>query len=99
MLGDQNILLKNPDLVAQDGWLALSSAFWFYMTPGTPKPSAHDVIVGHWKPNAADIASGNTAGFGAIINIVNGGVECGKGSLSPTTQSRVQHYRDFTTAL
>ena len=33
MFGDVNVLLKNPERVANEGWLAISSAFWFYMTP------------------------------------------------------------------
>ena len=76
--GDSSVLLGDPDRVAREGWLALSSAIWFYMTPHSPKPSMHDVVVGYWKPNASDIASGNRAGFGATTNIINGGIECGK---------------------
>lgn len=75
--GDVTVLLNNPDLVAQEGWLAVSSAIWFYTTPQSPKPSMHDVVAGFWKPNSNDLAAGITSGFGATINIINGGVECG----------------------
>ena len=33
MLGDKNILLKNPEMVAQDGALAFKTGLWFWMTP------------------------------------------------------------------
>jgi hypothetical protein len=45
-LGDFNQLLGHPDLVASDGYLAISSGVWFEMSPQPPKPSMHDVIVG-----------------------------------------------------
>lgn len=52
--GDKNVLLKNPDLVATDGRLSMMSAFWFYMTPQSPKPSMHDIVTGYWVPNSSD---------------------------------------------
>uniref|UniRef100_A0A162B5J9 Glycoside hydrolase family 19 catalytic domain-containing protein n=1 Tax=Daucus carota subsp. sativus TaxID=79200 RepID=A0A162B5J9_DAUCS len=45
-----------------------------------PKPSCHDVMIGRYKPTAADIAANRTAGFGLVTNIINGGLECGIGS-------------------
>jgi len=33
MFDDVMVLLKDPDRVAKEGWLAMASAFWFYMTP------------------------------------------------------------------
>ncbi|KAG5567152.1 hypothetical protein RHGRI_002648 [Rhododendron griersonianum] len=50
------------------------------MTPQSPKPSSHDVITGRWTPSAADSAAGRVPGYGVITNIINGGIECGKGS-------------------
>lgn len=32
-MGDKNILLKNPEMVAQDGALAFKTGLWFWMTP------------------------------------------------------------------
>ena len=49
-------LLENPDLVHEDGFLAMSAGLWFYMTPQDPKPSMHDVMTGFFEPNAADTA-------------------------------------------
>lgn len=86
LYGDDRVL-KNPDMVIQS-WLALASALWFYMTPASPKPSMHDVVVGHWVPNAADTAAGLTVGLGALVNIINGGIECGSGTESFQSQNR-----------
>lgn len=77
IFGDAETLLANPERVAEEGWLATVSAFWFYTSPQTPKPSMHDVVTGFWKANSADEAAGITAGFGATINIINGALECG----------------------
>ena len=32
----------------------------------------HDIVVGHWVPNSADLAAGIQKGFGATINVING---------------------------
>ena len=81
MFNDPDILLKNPSLVAEKGWLAISSAFWFYVTPQSPKPSMHDVVVGYFQPNEIDKKQSIGAGFGTTINIINGGIECGHNSV------------------
>ncbi len=70
-------LLADPDAIARDGVLAFRSAFWFWMTPQAPKPSAHDVMTGQWTPTAADLNAGRQPGFGMTVNIINGGLECG----------------------
>lgn len=72
---DGSVLLKNPDRVAEEGWLALGSSLWFYMTPQNPKPSMHDMVAGFWKPNCVDEQNGNRPGFGSTIIIINGGIE------------------------
>lgn len=33
MFGDVDELLENPNRIAEEGWLALGGAVWFYMTP------------------------------------------------------------------
>mgnify|MGYP003685507193 FL=1 len=43
-LYDDKSLVSNPDLLEQDGELALLSAIWFWMTPQCPKPSCHQVM-------------------------------------------------------
>jgi hypothetical protein len=77
IFGDAKTLLNKPERVANEGWLAIASALWFYMTPQTPKPSMHDIITGFWVPNAADTSAGFKSGFGATINVINGVQECG----------------------
>ncbi len=97
--GDASVLLNDPDRVAREGWLAISSAIWFYMTPGSPKPSMHDMMVGYWQANASDTASGNRAGFGATTNIINGGIECGKGTETAGSLSRIKYFKALTNAI
>ena len=70
-------LLKNPELVANDSYVSMAAGLWFYMTPQDPKPSMHDIMTGFYMPNEIDLASNFTAGFGATINVINGGLECG----------------------
>lgn len=91
-------LLANPELVASDGAIAFRTALWFWMTAQAPKPSAHDVMVGAWQPTADDQAKGRAPGFGMTINIINGGIECGKPS-PPQVLDRVAFYQRFTDML
>jgi len=85
--GDSSVLLNDPDRVARDGWLAIASAIWFYQTPQAPKPSMHDIVTGFWQPNASDASAGFEAGFGATINVINGGLECGAQSWAENARS------------
>lgn len=78
IFGDKHILLQNPDLITTDAVTAFKTAIYFWMMPQEQKPSAHEVMAGIWKPTAADIAKGRTAGFGMTTNIINGEVECGR---------------------
>ena len=95
IFGDKKILLNNPDLVETDPVVAFKTAIYFWMTPQTYKPSAHDVMTGKWRPNAADKAAGRTPGFGMTINIVNGAVECGKGDDMYNMKDRIGFYQYF----
>ena len=96
MFEDVNVLLEDPDRVGREGWLAMSSALWFFMTPQSPKPSMHDVVAGFWQPNEYDKAAGIEAGFGATINIINGGIECGGRNEDIRAQNRIDYYHAFT---
>ncbi|KAI8553947.1 hypothetical protein RHMOL_Rhmol05G0056600 [Rhododendron molle] len=91
-------LLNNPDLVATDPVIAFKTALWFWMTAQSPKPSCHDVITGKWNPSAADGSAGRVPGFGAITNIVNGGLECGHGSDS-RVQDRIGFFKRYCEVL
>ncbi len=77
-------LLNNPDRVATDSAVAFMSALWFWMTPQPPKAACHTAI--------------NASGFGATINIINGGLECGQQN-NPKVQHRIQLYKQFTSEL
>ncbi|MDB5108970.1 MAG: hypothetical protein JWR67_84 [Mucilaginibacter sp.] len=94
IFGDKNVLLKNPALIENDPVVAFETAIWFWMTPDTHKPSAHDVMTGKWQPNAADKARGRTPGFGMTINIINGEVECNKGD-NVSMNDRISFYQYF----
>lgn len=86
-------LLANPDLVKSDGAISFSTALWFWMTPQAPKPSCHEVMSG-WTPSPDDINKGRTPGFGMTINIINGGLECGRPT-DDRVERRVNFYRQF----
>ncbi|SMG17864.1 chitinase [Paenibacillus aquistagni] len=94
--GDKSVLLKHPEIVSQDGKIGYMTAILFWMTPQAPKPSAHDVMVGRWKPNEAEKAKGLKAGFGASIMVLNGlEANLGETEGSPV-QRRAGHYREIT---
>jgi predicted chitinase len=95
ILGDDKILLNNPDLIETDPVLAFKTAIYFWMTPQTHKPSAHDVMVGVWQPKASDQAKGRAPGFGMTINIINGEVECNKGEDNYSMKDRMKFYQYF----
>merc|ERR1712183_405815 len=96
MFGDRRLLLDHPDFVAET-WLNMASATWFYATPQSPKPSMLHVIDGTWVPNGEDRRNGIKSGFGATINIINGGVECNTkdGRESKQARNRIEYYKQF----
>ncbi|OAY52241.1 endochitinase [Manihot esculenta] len=87
-------LLNNPDLVATDPVISFKTAIWFWMTPQSPKPSCHNVIIGKWSPTPADSAAGRVPGYGVITNIINGGIECGKGP-NEQNKDRIGFYKRY----
>ncbi len=93
---DKNVLLNNPELVAQDGKLGFMTALLFWMTPQYPKPSCHDVITNLWTPSPQDVGRGITeAGFGVTIVIINGGYEANKDASDSRVGRRIGHYEDI----
>ncbi|XP_041015815.1 endochitinase-like [Juglans microcarpa x Juglans regia] len=87
-------LINNPDLVATDPTISFKTAIWFWMTAQGNKPSSHDVIIGKWAPSAADRSAGRVPGYGVITNIINGGIECGRGSDSRVAD-RIGFYKRY----
>ena len=86
-------LLKDPGLVMRDPVLCFASAIWFWITPQFPKPSCHEIITNQWVPSEKDVASGRTPGFGAVVNVINGGIECNQGM--EASKYRYGYYRFF----
>jgi len=88
-------LLNYPDLLSNNATIGFQTAIWRWMNPIKPKqPSAHDVLVGNWKPTKNDTASFRFPGFGMTINVLNGGLECGQGDIEAMS-NRVSHYLHF----
>ena len=93
--GSRDTLLQHPDLLSKNPVLSFASAIWFWMTPQFPKPSCHDIMVGKWKPTGDDMQKGRIPGFGATVNIINGGVECGNLNEQEKTLYRYKYFRFF----
>ncbi|CAN1226128.1 unnamed protein product [Linum perenne] len=91
-------LINNPDLVATNAEISFRTAMWFWMTPQSNKPSSHSVIVGQWTPTAADRAANRVSGYGVITNIINGGLECGRGN-DNRVANRIGFYQRYCTIL
>ncbi|KAF6172465.1 hypothetical protein GIB67_006978 [Kingdonia uniflora] len=87
-------LINNPNIVATDPTISFKTALWFWMTPQSPKPSCHNVIIGQWTPSSADTAAGRVPGYGVITNIINGRIECGQGS-NDNVANRIGFYRRY----
>jgi hypothetical protein len=95
IFGDKTVLLNNPELVETDPVIAFKVAIYFWMTPQTYKPSAHDVMIGKWQPKPDDKAKNRAPGFGMTINIINGAVECGQGENIYSMNDRIGFYQYF----
>ncbi|CAN1226108.1 unnamed protein product [Linum perenne] len=79
-------LINNPDLVATNAEISFRT------------PSSHSVIVGQWTPTAADRAANRVSGYGVITNIINGGLECGRGN-DNRVANRIGFYQRYCTIL
>lgn len=78
-------LLNQPELVSTDSAITFLTALWFWMTPQPPNSSCHDAI--------------RASGFGMTINIINGGIECGKGQPTPQALDRIKLYQQYARLL
>lgn len=91
-------LLNDPDKVANDAVISFKTAIWFWMTPQSPKPSCHQVITNQWNPTAADTGAGRYPGYGVVTNIINGGLECGRG-YDDRVADRIGFYKRYADIL
>jgi basic endochitinase B len=93
-LRDKEILLKNPGLITEDPVLCFASAIWFWTTAQYPKPSCHTIISGQWRPTLKDSIGGRLPGFGTVVNVINGGIECNNNTLV-SAKYRYGYYQFF----
>ena len=73
----------------------MAAGLWFYMTPQDPKPSMHDIMTGYFTPNGVDQGSNMTADFKSTINVINGGLECGKGFGYDKVVKRGEYFKEW----
>lgn len=99
IFGNKSILLNNPDELTTNAVTSFKSAICFWMMPQGSKPSAHQVMTGKWVPTADDKIKGRAPGFGMVINIINGTLECNQGEDQQNMRSRIAYYRAFLTIL
>ena len=88
-------LVNQPELLEQDGELALLSAIWFWMTPQCPKPSCHQVMQEIYDESVTTYSSAKMSkkGFLHTVNIINGAVECrSSGVTQPVLRSKLYKY-------
>ncbi|WP_273431966.1 glycoside hydrolase family 19 protein [Chitinibacter tainanensis] len=90
--GDQSVLLKDPDRVAES-WLNLASAVFFFVYPQPPKPSMLHVIDGTWVPNDFDKSRQLGNDFPTTIQIIN--AECQDSPTKAAAQNRLNYYTEF----
>jgi len=85
-VGVGDAYLNDPDILTKNPIVGIMGSIWFWgrteytdQSGDIPfKPAAHNVVTGQWTPTEKDIACGRTsANFGVIINLINGGLECG----------------------
>lgn len=95
IFGDKNVLLTNPDLITSNPVISFETAIYFWMTPQSAKPSAHEVMTGKWTPSTTDIHKNDLPGFGMTINIINGKLECNKGDNNTAMLDRIGFYQYF----
>ncbi|KAG6533785.1 chitinase-like protein 1 [Zingiber officinale] len=91
-------LLHHPEYLEQNATIAFQAAIWRWMTPMKKKqPSAHDVLVGNWKPTNNDTLSNRLPGFGLTMNILYADQICGQGYIDPMNNiiSHYQYYLDL----
>ena len=52
----------------------------------------HDIVTGYFTPNIIDYMRGMTPSFASTINVINGGLECGKGLNTDKVKKRGEYY-------
>lgn len=96
---DENVLLKEPSLMAQDGYISLASGMWYYMTPKNQVPSMHDIVVAHWTPTSDEIRNGMEQGFWAVMQAFDTKICDWSGIETTEAKRRIEYYKEFASAL
>ena len=55
----------------------------------------HDLVTGFFEPNIIDRLRGMTPSFASTINVINGGLECGKGLGTDKVKKRGEYYEEW----
>ncbi len=113
-LEDPDILTTDPDVgIAGSIWFWGHEERTAYSPENIPfKPSAHNVLVGNWVPTTESTPGVRTsndvecdraeANFGVIINLINGGRECGPNATAEglvNAQNRVRYLQAIAEAM
>lgn len=95
MAGDRDVLLKNPEKVLEADHI-ITSGLWFYMTPQSPKPSMHDIVLGCWAPSSSSSLKLNER-FAWTTKVINGAQECSASRASDDTrhESRFNYFKKW----
>lgn len=101
--------LNDPDILTTNPVVGIMGSIWFWgrteytsQSGDIPfKPAAHNVVTGRWTPTEKDIACGRTsANFGVIINLINGGLECGPAAVNRQgALNRVRYLQSIAQAM
>jgi predicted chitinase len=95
LYGDAKVLLQNPGKLVENGEIMFRTSLWFWMTPQGVKPSAHQVMLNLVKSEPC-----RPNGFGAVTNIINGGLECGEAGIEhhevgKKVYNRIAYYKRY----
>jgi len=90
-------VLQNPNLIMTktDPPLSIMASMWFYMTPQSPKPSMHDIVIGNWVSPDPKYAGGVFGPTSLVINNECGGEDPGEPGGAGESR-RIKAFRWFT---
>lgn len=90
-------VLANPNIVMTktDPPLSILASLWFYMTPQSPKPSMHDIVIGQWVSPDPDYTGGVFGPTSLVINNECGGEDASEPGGAGESR-RIKAFRWFT---
>nr|GEV36895.1 chitinase-like protein 1 [Tanacetum cinerariifolium] len=85
-------LLHHPEYLEHNATLGFQAVIFQWITPlKKGRPSAHDYMVGSYKPTNNDTLSLRNPGFGCTMNILYGERTCGRGDIDDMN-TVITHY-------